>query len=98
MRPLKFEFSPLDVNALVRSLADFFAEELKAADMTIILELGEAIPMIQGDERFIRQMFINLVKNAMSAMLPGGAIRIGTRLLEDKARDHGRGLGLGDPA
>ena len=96
VRPLKFEFAPLDVNALVRSLSDFFAEELKAAGMTVILELGEAIPMIQGDERFIRQMFINLVKNAMAAMLPGGVIKIGTRLVEDKlvitVADSGSGI------
>ncbi len=96
VRPLKFEFSPLDVNALVRSLADFFAEELKAAGMALELELGENIPMIQGDERFIRQMFINLVKNAMAATLPGGVIRIRTRHVEDTlvvtVEDSGSGI------
>ena len=83
VRPLRFEFAPLDVNALVRSLSDFFAEELKTARIVLTLELGEGIPLIQGDERFIRQMFINLVKNAMSAMPHGGTIRIGTKLAED---------------
>ncbi len=96
VRPLKFEFAPLDPNALVRSLADFFAEELKAAGMSLELELGEAIPMIQGDERFLRQMFINLVKNAMSAMLPGGVVRIRTRIAEDTlvvtVEDSGSGI------
>ena len=96
VRPLKFEFAPLDPNALVRSLADFFAEELKAAGMSLELELGEGIPMIQGDERFLRQMFINLVKNAMSAMLPGGVVRIRTRMAEDTlvvtVEDSGSGI------
>jgi PAS domain S-box-containing protein len=96
VRPLKFEFAPLDPNSLVRSLADFFAEELKAAGMSLELELGDGIPMIQGDERFLRQMFINLVKNAMSAMLPGGVVRIKTRIAEDtlvvSVEDTGSGI------
>jgi PAS domain S-box-containing protein len=96
VRPLRFEFAPLDVNALVRALSDFFAEEMKTARIVLTLELGEGLPLIQGDERFIRQMFINLVKNAMSAMPNGGTIRIGTKLAEDmlviKVEDNGSGI------
>jgi len=96
VRPLKFEFAPLDVNALVRSLADFFAEELKVSGISLTLELAEGIPPIQGDERFIRQMFINLVKNAMGAMPTGGSLRIKTWAKEDTLgiviEDNGSGI------
>jgi PAS domain S-box-containing protein len=78
VRPLKFEFAPLDINAVVKGLSDFFSEELNRAGMVLTLDLVEALPYIQGDERFIRQMLVNLVKNAMAAMTPGGIIHIRT--------------------
>ncbi|HNY22526.1 MAG TPA: ATP-binding protein [Treponemataceae bacterium] len=96
VRPLKFDFSPLDVNALLQALADFMSEELKQAKIELVLSLAESIPPIQGDERFMRQMFINLIKNAMGAMPDGGQIRIESRLVEDfiviKVDDTGIGI------
>lgn len=78
VRPLKFEFAPLDINTVIKGLADFFSEELNRSGMVLTLDLAETIPFIQGDERFIRQMLVNLVKNAISAMTPGGIIHIRT--------------------
>lgn len=83
VRPFKFEFAPLDVNVLVRSLSDFFGEELKSAGVAMTLDLGENIPPIQGDERFLRQMLVNLIKNAMAAMESGGIIHVGTKQSDD---------------
>jgi len=96
VRPMKFEFTPLDMNALVTSLAEFFGEELTRAGIALTLELVPDLPLIQGDERFIRQMLINLVKNAMGAMITGGIIHIGTAWTEDFVRltveDTGSGI------
>jgi two-component system, sporulation sensor kinase E len=96
VRPLKFEFMPLDVNALLNSLAEFMSEELKQSRIELILSLAESVPPIQGDERFMRQMFINLIKNAMGAMPDGGQIRLESRIAEDlvviKVEDTGVGI------
>ena len=78
VRPLKFDFAPLDINTVVKGLSDFFSEELNRAGMVLTLDLAETLPFIQGDERFIRQMLVNLVKNAIAAMTPGGIIHIRT--------------------
>ncbi len=96
VRPLKFEFMPLDVNTLLNSLAEFMSEELKQSKIELILSLAESVPPIQGDERFMRQMFINLIKNAMGAMPDGGQIRLESRIAEDlvviKVEDTGVGI------
>lgn len=96
VRPIKFEFTPLDLNVLVRSLADFFSEELQKAGIMLTLELVDPLPLIHGDERFIRQMIINLVKNAMVAVMSGGFIQIKTSLADDFAvlvvEDNGTGI------
>lgn len=96
VRPIKFEFAPLDLNTLVRSLADFFSEELNRAGISLTLDLADALPLIQGDERFIRQMIINLVKNAMAALISGGIIHIQTSFADDfiimSVEDTGTGI------
>ncbi len=96
VRPMKFEFAPLDMNSLVRSLSEFFGEELNRAGITLTLDLALGLPLIQGDERFIRQMLINLIKNAMGAMISGGIIHIGTATSDDFIRltieDTGSGI------
>lgn len=96
VRPLKFEFAPLDINKLVKSLTDFFGEELNRSGIALTVELAEKLPMIQGDERFIRQMLMNLIKNAMAAMPAGGVIDIKTWQAEDfiniSVADTGEGI------
>jgi len=96
VRPLKFEFAPMDINTVVSSLAEFLGEEMNQAGIVLMLELGSALPMIQGDERFLRQMLVNLVKNAMAAMISGGIIRIKTWYSNDfifmTVEDTGSGI------
>ncbi len=96
VRPLKFEFSPLSVNDVVRDVADFFGAELSQANISLVLDLAEPLPLIKGDERFIRQMLVNLVKNSMAAMKQGGEIRAKTWASEDsvymKIEDTGSGI------
>lgn len=83
VRPFKFEFVPMDINVLVRSLVDFMGAELDAAGIVLTLDLSDTLPLVLGDDRFLRQMLINLVKNAMGAMKSGGTIRLSTRASED---------------
>jgi two-component system, sporulation sensor kinase E len=96
VRPMRLEFAPLDLNIMLSSLADFFSEELRAAGITLTLELAQSIPLIWADERFIRQMIINLVKNAMGALMSGGIIHIKTAVADDfivmSVEDTGTGI------
>jgi len=96
VRPLKFEFSPVDINALVLSLADFFSGELEQHKIHLQLDLAQGLPSIRGDDRFLRQMLINLVKNAIAAMPLGGSIHLKTRLRDDvillAVEDTGTGI------
>jgi len=96
VRPLKFEFAPIDINTVVTSLAEFLGEEMNQAGIVLTMELGSSLPLIQGDERFLRQMLVNLVKNAMAAVISGGIIRIKTWYSNDiiylTVEDTGSGI------
>jgi two-component system, sporulation sensor kinase E len=96
VRPLKFEFAPLDMNGVITALADFFSEELNQSGMVMTLDLAPGLPPIRGDERFIRQMLVNLFKNAIAAMSIGGIIHVKTWQSDDfiflTVEDTGSGI------
>jgi len=84
---------PLQINALVRQVAGFLAAELRDQRISIELELDEALPGVPGDELQIEQVLLNLMRNAMEAMLSahrrvltlstapesGGGVRVSVR-------------------
>jgi signal transduction histidine kinase len=83
VRPLTFELVPMDVGGLIRSIASFFGEELTRGGIDLRLEVDDSLPSILGDERFLRQMVVNLIKNAMGAMEKGGTLTLSARRKED---------------
>lgn len=98
VRPLKFEFTSLDLNLIIHSLAAFMSEELSHASVTLILDLAQSLPHIQGDDRFLRQMLINLIQNSLAAMPSGGTITIATSQTDDVITLAVSDTGAGIPA
>lgn len=97
VRPISFEFTALNINELIQDLAQFLAGEFEQAGISIDLDLVKDIPQIQGDERFLRQMLINLLKNAKAAMEGGGIARLATRFDDETIRITVEDTGTGIP-
>ena len=97
VRPISFEFIALNINELIQDLAQFLAGEFEQAGISIDLDLAKDIPQIQGDERFLRQMLINLLKNAKAAMEGGGIARLATRFDDETIRITVEDTGTGIP-
>lgn len=96
VRPLKFEFAPVDVNSVLKNLCDTFCDEFTGKGITMSLNLAENLPKIQGDERFLRQVFMNILTNAGAAMPSGGFLDITTNAKTDfitvTVSDSGQGI------
>ena len=96
VRPLKFEFVPVDINALLKNLYDTFFDEFNDSGITIALSFSKELPKIQGDERFLRQAFMNVLTNAKAAMPNGGFLDISTKAVNDfiivTISDSGQGI------
>lgn len=83
------------INKIIKSIYPLLQADAIKEDKTIVLEL-EDTPLLLLDEKEIRQVILNLVRNGLEAMLPGGALFIRTfqegREVVLSVRDQGAGI------
>jgi two-component system NtrC family sensor kinase len=96
--PKKLIFSEVDINYLINDLLSFpsLQEQFKNNNIKIIKNLGSDLPKINVDGLQIREVFLNLIVNAVQAMPRGGKITVLTEndqgLLRVKVADTGSGM------
>ncbi len=67
-RPLRPSFQSVDVNALVEETVDQFRTELEENGISLGLSLSDRAETVQGDTGMLKQVVINLIKNAIQSM------------------------------
>jgi two-component system, NtrC family, sensor kinase len=95
----KPQVARLDLNDAVRDLLDFVRPELVSAGVRLEQKLDPDLPSVIADAAQIRQVLLNVVRNAREAMPSGGAVSVATRTVDGTVavdvRDTGPGI---DPA
>jgi len=72
----------VDINTLISNLIKITHESLLVQSGVVAeFNLESSIPPIVTDKNGLKQVFINLIKNAVEAMPNGGTIEINTRLI-----------------
>jgi len=74
VRPIKFEFRLLNINTMITSIVDTFKDEFEVYKIQIKKNLDDSLPLLQGDERFLRQAIINIIVNSKHAMMENGGV------------------------
>ncbi|GHT67620.1 PAS domain-containing sensor histidine kinase [Spirochaetia bacterium] len=96
VRPMDINPVEGDINALLSELAAFVLYELEEAHIECVLALDDSLPLLNFDERFLKQAFLNLIKNAAAAMGDGGILTIKTEKRDAEAlisiQDTGTGI------
>jgi len=67
-RPLRPNKRPVDLNEIVRQTLEQFQPQLKESDISPRLLLEESLPLVSADAEMVKQVVINLVKNAVEAL------------------------------
>jgi signal transduction histidine kinase len=82
VRPMDLEMREGDINAFLRGVMEFVSFELENAGVTIQMELEEKLPLVDFDDRVLKQAMLNLIQNAVAAMPGGGILRVKTELAD----------------
>jgi two-component system NtrC family sensor kinase len=87
-----------DINALIEQIVDFAANHTDMHDVRVVMNLDRSLPPLSLDGDQIRQVAINLILNAGSAMGRGGVLTVTTTTDDDGAVISFSDTGSGVPA
>ncbi|KAA0546335.1 response regulator [Bacillus sp. BGMRC 2118] len=97
-KPTEGEFNVIEINELLNNVVILMNAQaiLQNIEIKLHVPTDEKRIIINGLENKLKQVFINLLKNAMEAMETGGEIKINIMIEEGLARlefqDHGCGI------
>ena len=94
---IEIDEGEIDLRTLIESVARMMDSRAFGNDIKIKTEVGESLPNLQGDQRLIRQVLINIVTNAVKFSKAGDVVEITAYVLDDgrlqvKVVDEGIGI------
>ncbi|MCU0809870.1 MAG: PAS domain-containing protein [Thiobacillaceae bacterium] len=96
------QFGPVDLNLIASESDALLAHEARSNQVSVVLDLAEGLPNVQGDRVLLQQVVFNLLRNALDAVrTQPGERRVALSTSFDsqqvtfKASDNGPGV---DPA
>lgn len=102
IRPRPPDLAEVNVVEVIEDVLRFQARELEDRGIRIDGELPASTPVIMADRDQLKQVFFNLVKNAVEAMSPGGRLSVRVRADDDSVyvafADTGSGIKAADMA
>jgi two-component system, sporulation sensor kinase E len=79
IRPQPPDLAELNLSDVLAEVLAFQHRELNDRDIRVEAETRDDLPLVMADRNQVKQIFFNIVKNAMEAMQPGGRLRIKAR-------------------
>jgi PAS domain S-box-containing protein len=85
----------VEIEPLVGACVAMLSPRAQQAGVEIIAELAGGLPNLQGDERKLRQVLLNLMTNGVKFTPPGGQVQVGARMADDNLRIEVADTGIG---
>jgi len=79
-RPREAVFVPLDAAEVLRQSLALVTSRARKQGVEVATEIADAVPLV-GDESLLKQLFLNLLLNAIQAMPEGGTLTVRARAL-----------------
>lgn len=98
---LELDEETVDLEQLGRASVRLVMPRAEAAKVTVAFEPGIDIPLVEADQRRMKQILLNLLSNAVKFTSEGGAVTLALQMAEDGSpelavRDNGIGMGAKD--
>jgi signal transduction histidine kinase len=86
-----------DINLSLREVLTFLKYEIQKRSITVCEELDPHLPLVNANQNLLKQIFLNLIVNALQAMGTSGCLTVDSSLTEDmeirvRIRDSGPGI------
>ncbi len=88
---------PVDINELLQGIVLFIDKQMMETNIDIETRYGEEIPEVMGSTNQLRQVFLNIIRNAKEAMPQGGILSLETRREDKRVIVRIRDTGIGIP-
>ena len=96
IRPRPPDLSEINLPEVIEEVLSFQTKELDDRGVKAEGELPASTPVIMADRNQLKQVFFNLIKNAVEAMQPGGRLSLKVRADDDSVyvaiADTGSGI------
>jgi two-component system, sporulation sensor kinase E len=76
IRPTTPRFAPHQLNAVLEESVAFLQAEIRDRDILVEFDLDKRLPLLDLDRDQFKQVFYNVIKNAVQAMNSGGILHI----------------------
>ena len=95
------ENNRIDVVAVVAECLDMVRLMAQSKDIELVKNLPEKVPAVVGDRRMIKQVFLNILSNALKFTDRGGRVEVSVALnstggMDFRFTDNGRGIAPGE--
>ncbi|MEI6860915.1 MAG: ATP-binding protein [Verrucomicrobiota bacterium] len=84
LRPHPPDLAETNLAEVLAEVLRFQQRELADRGITVEAETPAALPPVMADRNQLKQVFFNLIKNAVEAMRPGGRLHIRTQADDDR--------------
>lgn len=95
VRPMDTRMKPENLNGLITDMLEFIKYELEQHKVVLKKELSEQLPKIEMDSKYMKQVLLNIIKNAIGAMPDGGELLVKTFQEGNKVHIQIRDTGVG---
>jgi PAS domain S-box-containing protein len=83
LRPRRPELNEIQLSDVLAEVLRFQQREFSNRGIAVEAEASDTLPPVMADRDQIKQVFFNIIKNALEAMPPGGKLKIRSRADDD---------------
>jgi two-component system NtrC family sensor kinase len=77
-RKSETQIKPIELNRIVENSVLLVANQIRIAKVKLTTDYTEDLPIIHGDEQRLKQVFVNLMLNALAVLPPKGSLIVST--------------------